>query len=241
MRACALLSVLAAPALAQHHATLLPLMAEPGAVSFVHSRGAAPSAPNYFSYTSFKPGSKGCDPSEKLISGSVLVGSCQNISSPANGSVSMEYQCDGASSCTISVYKSADCSEAPASRVSVKTDGSCQSIKSPAIPGPPSYLLALQQSEGAKGLKKPVLAQYGDSKCSPPATFYVERGACNSFNKLSFKEVCVGGKPQSCTWTNSSTCPDSTSGGRCYPSPFSLTCKAVMQPDGTKRGIEELC
>ena len=134
-----------------------------------------------------------------------------------------------------------DCSGTAEATTDIKTTGECFSVKDPRGVGPNLYMIASQESDVLKSMKKPVMAVYEDLKCSTIPSMYIERGKCQSYGDNSFQEICISGEPQTCTWFNATGCPDTSSGRNCRPSPFSSTCRSFPQPTGRTAGYEEVC
>ena len=190
-------------AVAQHHAPLFPPRAEHGAGNVVHARAGALDSPHYLSVTVFE--GESCDTSKKHKSSAYLQGLCI----PINETSSKELRCGSAKACEIDFYENKNCSGTPGIRVPYTTDGECHVAKDPHNIGISVNIVATQQGDGTKGMRKPIYAGYPRSYvdgCLSTPYYYLEKGGCDESEIEAY--ICdSSGEVNACSSFPTVSCP----------------------------------
>ena len=165
----------------------------------------------------------------------ILANSCSQI----NSTFSVSIVCQSPAHCTENLHTTADCSGDPSTTVDVITDGKCNVITD----GPQSAYGVFTQTDAAgatAGMGSPYLGMWDSSTCTGPAWQFMDSSACNPYAANSYAQRCSDGVPQSCSWSNSTTCAGKST--RCSPMAGYQNCQPVpAPPGGKKRSMQYYC
>ena len=143
-----------------------------------------------------------------------------------NSTASSNLLCSSTTACSQHIYSTADCTGADSiPPIEITTDGNCHKIDTTEGVQYGAFKqvdLATVQST----LTKPYMGMWADdATCTGGAFQYLSSG-CNHYGSSSSEIQCSpDGTPQSCYWTNSTTC--GVKGGRCSPMTGYDSCMSI--------------